>query len=783
MNMADAPHFDVHPSVVLKLGEELIADEFTAIVEAAKNGYDAGASTIRIRIDTENPPEERFHSKYPKAKGTILISDNGEGMDAATLNAGWLIISYSRKRDIKRDASLGRRTLRRVPLGDKGIGRLGLQRLGENVEVFTSTGDGTGHHVSFTWKDFETAKTLSEVPVTIEPARRKLKQGTEILVSGLKRPQLWKGPQGRDRLQAKLSQMVSPFDELRECDVQATLNGTSLDLAQFSRRVLAVAEQHYQFTFDGLRLAITGEYTLDYLRIAAANSPAVLAAIETDDGRALIEYLSSRGGAVAGELTVRQKPSVRVFASRAIALESLGDVAVDKGSPVSPGPFKGEFFHFDRRERASGFERANDFKVFLDTQRGVRIYRNGFAFGRYGVDGTDWLGLGESWTAGTSWYGLKPANILGYISVSARDNPLLEEKTDREGLTDSPAASNFFRLVQVVIQFANAVNTHLRRRLLDYEKELRLVESGEPNLDAETVARRLGQARTAAKRVRSAVLRPGLEKLPTVEEVDEVDKALSLGQALTAEVERLKLEMRATMDLAALGLTAEALSHEIANVADQLAQRTKAVAVVLGKADADPRVGEFVEYVRGAVAALRKQLAHLAPALRFARERRERFDVRDFIRNQVDFFTERLQAKSIQLKLDLGDDAFPVRTSRGKLTQVVDNLVLNSEYWLSEKLRRDGKGHGWIKFRVRPPHLFVSDSGPGIDTSIEARLFQPFVTLKPKGRGLGLFIVRGLLDSMGCSVSLKADRNDRGRRYIFDLDLSGAADEGTDADA
>lgn len=576
MTMADTPHFDVHPSVVLKLGEELIADEFTAIVEAAKNAYDAGAKVVRIKIDTESPPEERFHSKYPKARGTITISDDGEGMDADVLSAGWLIISYSRKRDIKRELSEGRKSSRRVPLGDKGIGRLGLQRLGENIEVFTSTGNGGGHHVAFTWKDFETAKTLSEVPVTIEEWKGRLKRGTEVLVSGLKSAHLWKGQQGRDRLQSKLSQMVSPFDELRECDVQASLNGSSLDLAQFSRRVLAVAEQHYSFTFDGRHLLIRGEHTLDYLRMAADQHPALLEAIENDEGKALLQFLCAKGGAVAGDLSLVQKPSPRVVASRTIALESLGELALNKREPVSPGPFSGEIFHFDRRDRAAGFERANDFKGFLDTQRGIRIYRNGFAFGRYGVDGGDWLGLGEGWSAGLGWYGLKPGNTLGYISVSAADNPQLEEKTDREGLTDSPAASNFFRLLREVIWYANSVNNHLRRGVLEFEKDLGLADSGEHTLDADTAARRLGKARTAAKRVKSALLRPDRETPATLDEVDELDKALSLGQALSAELERLRVEMRATMELAGLGLTAEALSHEIANVADQLAQRVKA---------------------------------------------------------------------------------------------------------------------------------------------------------------------------------------------------------------
>lgn len=780
--MADSsPHFDVHPSVVLKLGEELIADEFTAIVEAAKNSYDAGASKIRIRIDTENPPGERFQSKYPKAKGTILISDDGEGMDADVINAGWLIISYSRKRDLKRELTLSKRRGRRIPLGDKGIGRLGLQRLGENVEVFTSTGDDSGHHMAFRWSDFEKASTLSEVPVSIEPSKRKLKRGTEVLVSGLKSPGLWKGQPGRDRLQSKLSQMVSPFDELRECDIDASLNGTSLDLAQFSRKVLAVAELHYDFAFDGAKLTIRGEYSLDYLRLAAEGKSGVQSAIEKDDGKSLVDYLCQRSSAVAAHLAAGKKANGRLTATHTIQLNSLGGAAFEKGSAVSPGPFKGEFFHFDRRERATGFDRANDFKAFLDTQRGVRIYRNGFAFGRYGVDGTDWLGLGESWTEGTSWYGLKPANILGYVSVTAADNPLLVEKTDREGLTDSPAASNFFRLVQEVTRYANLVNTHVRRGVVEFEKELDLEESGETTLDEETVSRRLGQGRSAAKRVKRAVERPDRERPPTVADVNEVEKALAIAQALTTEVERLKVENRSLLDLAGLGLTAEALSHEIGNIADQLSRRMKTLSSLVGRMDLDPRVFEFIEHVRGAINALRKQLSHLAPALRFARERKERFDVRDFARDSAEYFKPRLQEKGIELKADLGDDPFPVRMSRGKLTQVVDNLVLNSEYWLGEQLRRNSNNKALAKIRVRPPHLYVSDSGPGVDESIEPRLFQPFVTLKPKGRGLGLFIVRQLLDSMGCSVALKADRNQAGRRYIFDVDLSGAIDNDNEA--
>jgi C4-dicarboxylate-specific signal transduction histidine kinase len=74
---------------------------------------------------------------------------------------------------------------------------------------------------------------------------------------------------------------------------------------------------------------------------------------------------------------------------------------------------------------------------------------------------------------------------------------------------------------------------------------------------------------------------------------------------------------------------------------------------------------------------------------------------------------------------------------------------------------------------IRSPYVWFSDNGHGIDPSVEGTLFEPFVTTKQKGRGLGLFLVDELLKSEGCKVSLFPERNAQDRLYKFELDLSG----------
>ena len=82
-----------------------------------------------------------------------------------------------------------------------------------------------------------------------------------------------------------------------------------------------------------------------------------------------------------------------------------------------------------------------------------------------------------------------------------------------------------------------------------------------------------------------------------------------------------------------------------------------------------------------------------------------------------------------------------------------------------------------ITIMVDAPVVTVRDNGRGVEERVEDALFEPFVTTKRsgEGRGLGLFVARQLLDSESCGIVLLPDRNNRGRRYVFELDLSGAS--------
>ncbi|HYM01512.1 MAG TPA: PAS domain S-box protein [Stellaceae bacterium] len=106
------------------------------------------------------------------------------------------------------------------------------------------------------------------------------------------------------------------------------------------------------------------------------------------------------------------------------------------------------------------------------------------------------------------------------------------------------------------------------------------------------------------------------------------------------------------------------------------------------------------------------------------------------------------KTSGILVRMELGPDLPPVLVDRIQIQQVVLNLVRNSMEALADcKLREI-----IIKTQkadARTVEVAVVDTGPGLNDAVARQLFQPFITTKPKGMGLGLSISRSIIDSHG----------------------------------
>lgn len=118
------------------------------------------------------------------------------------------------------------------------------------------------------------------------------------------------------------------------------------------------------------------------------------------------------------------------------------------------------------------------------------------------------------------------------------------------------------------------------------------------------------------------------------------------------------------------------------------------------------------------------------------------------------------------------DPSLPmVLASPGALEQVIANLVFNARDACSGNARQSGavtvktrfvSGHVFNAIRVGksvrlPIEITITDNGPGVDPAIRAHIFEPFVTSKKSGQGLGLALVRKLVRDMDGRIHHERD--------------------------
>jgi signal transduction histidine kinase len=816
------PFFRISAAVVKQLGEQLVSDELTAIMELVKNSYDADADWVRITIATSASPNEPNLTFGNTRNGYIIIEDNGNGMTYDDIVEKWLFISVSHKRDMKVNGLVTEKG--RTPLGDKGLGRLSTQRLGDILEMFSGKkGEDLTHHVAFDWRDFSEEGSLESVNTNYKEIHKSSsKEGTKLIITELKNSSIWIGEAG-DRFRGQLSKLIFPFKEERKFNIYLNINGQSFDLDEINDKLRDLAISKYKIDFDGNKLFVYGSLKFAKLQGNSTEKNDLFSElILKDNGIDFFNFLTQKESSAqysVKDINYIGENNIFFSFNRVYDFETdiLPDKVLDNTDrnirSANPGPFQAEIDEFNLSgtdEVESAYDSLSEYKRLVKNQTGVRIFRDGFGIKPYGMENKDWLNLTSSQTSGKSFYLLRPENIIGFVSITAEANKTLVEKTDREGFMDTPYSRNFFKLLDRAIKDINLVIGNTRRsydifvkqnativgkiRSFNDVKERLVITGKQSKIIENEVSQVAIQLRDTKSKVTAEVKKTKLEPLFASPEqqkalglLEEVEKLLETAQSIFDRVNNIlniaknlendanyleprlnELENQIVLfsELAGLGITAEAFTHEMYNILDRVGIQTDQVLRQIKKtSEINTIFFVYTEQVKSFIVSIRRQLNHLAPSLRFNRETKDEIQLSVFVKGVKEYYESR---SKIKINIEINND-FSIRANSGKLTQIIDNIILNSEFWLNDITKTNTEFQPQLNIIVDSPFLKIFDNGYGIIPALENNLFQPFVTTKPQGRGLGLFIVQQLLDTLSGNIVLLNKRNVHNRRYIFQI--------------
>jgi signal transduction histidine kinase len=208
--------------------------------------------------------------------------------------------------------------------------------------------------------------------------------------------------------------------------------------------------------------------------------------------------------------------------------------------------------------------------------------------------------------------------------------------------------------------------------------------------------------------------------------------------------------VRRREQLATLGEAAAVLAHEIRNPLGII----KTSSQVLRMKSALPPEGEkLVGFVLEEVG----RIDHLVQELLdFARPRillRRPVDVALELGNTLSFAAHDLQHRHISVQSAGQPRTFIIQADAEQLHQVFLNIILNA----MDAMPKGGTLTTQVEREGDVVLVSIADTGMGIDPEVRERLFEPFVTTKPRGTGLGLARVRHIIEQHGGTVLCESE--------------------------
>lgn len=439
--------FKPRARLLLQLGDQLIKNESIALLELAKNAYDADASMVRIIMSHPDSIEE----------GYIEIEDDGFGMTADIVENVWLEpgSSYKQEQFAERRVTP---IYHRLPIGEKGIGRFGAHKLGNLIEMTTKSANAKEVYVRIDWTQFAEHRYLEDVPIKIIEREQPVffvngKTGTRIVIKCLRKT--WERGMARDVLRA-ITSITSPFKSIDSFLPSFQI----IDRPDWFNGILTwnKVSDYSLFQFDA---TISGNYIVDF---SYRFTPWV---------------------------TMTKLHERNIDISDPYVQNKLRITDVDEKIPVHLDnyhigtiKFKGYIFDLDTYILKMGVSDRSGFRTYLKSNGGVRVFRDGLRVYDYGEPENDWLALDfRRFQSPTK--AISNNLIVGAIELNRDESYDLEEKTNREGFVGNDAYDAFKYAILHVIELVETF------RQIDKKK---LKELYGPTPKSEPVMSLLGEA-------------------------------------------------------------------------------------------------------------------------------------------------------------------------------------------------------------------------------------------------------------------------------------------------
>lgn len=809
--------FKTNSRHISQLGRELVTDFVTALVELIKNSYDADAYGVKIILDKPNTPQSR-----------IILIDTGTGMTQSDFENKWMVIGTNNK-ITKPYTQKGRKKVGKKGIGRFSVERLAekvhifsfpdselpyrvdinwnsFEEI--NIPALTQRIDILKDHQESTAAKF-ICNQLDYFMVTNKICQEDKDAVKSILgTKDLEYP-IFYNKEMLGLLEEKVIPIMKKYEdiELLIGDISSSLD--TIDIQSDSEAFSMLEELYIKYNLSGSKtgMIIIMEGLRDEwrqkdidklqkeLRLLVApdfieNDPfkveLVVPEFKVEDIVLVNEILDLKYAKIDAEIFDNAQKSRITYSDKT----GKNDIVEDSyRRPLLCGNLKAEIYFFLRDSaNLSDAESGYNFRFaqrILDTYCGIKIYRDNFRVKPYGDIGNDWLLLDQKKVKDTHGYLVGNNQVIGVVKIGDETNPLLIDATNREGIIENEAYS---QLVAFLTKCTNLISDVRRKAYLaeqeeiqkladekkridsqfenlkelykedDIVKQLRMLSSNDTNISAQRIDKLL---RTYIEHAENK--KQGIEKIQ-----NDYNRHYSETQkAYQAKIDFQESELNLYKNLASLGMLTGSFGHETSDIVSRIQASLFLVNLYL---DNSTNLNQAKDVISIVSDDFDRIYAYSNLIVNFLRKRKRTLDsvinLGDALKEIGGFY--QTIVKSFDITLDfICEDVLEYKIKQIDFESIVINMITNA--FEQVKGRENRRIIVTVFQSVSHLIIYFEDSGAGVPEGKEKEIFRPFETTKENGIGLGLNIVKDIVEKYHGEIQVKRSETLHGARFIVTL--------------